>query len=97
MSDDDSPWISQDGTINENSPEIQSKSKSKETTTELATPEIDKLKSLAVSPSTSLDSIADNSPNSLDDKSKPSIETKFYDKLEEYYTLKEEYLYKHFS
>lgn len=91
MSDDDSPWISQDGTINENSPEIQSKSKSKETTTELATPEIDKLKSLAVSPSTSLDSIADNSPNSLDDKSKPSIETKFYDKLEEYYTLKEEY------
>ena len=91
MSDDDSPWISQDGTINENSPEIQSKSKSKEPTSELATPEIDKLKSLAVSPSNSLDSIPDNSPNSLDDKSKPSIETKFYDKLEEYYTLKEEY------
>ena len=44
------------------------------------------IKSLAVSPST-----ASNSPEDDDDTSKPSIETKFYDKLEEYYTLKQEY------
>ena len=43
MSDDDeSPWISMDGTINDNSPEIQSKSPT--TYTKPATPEIAKLK-----------------------------------------------------
>ena len=76
MSDDDeSPWISMDGTINENSPEIQSKSPT--TYTKPATPEIDKLKSLIVSsPST----------NSID-KSQDS----FNEKLQEYYDLKEQY------
>ena len=76
MSDDETPWISMDGTINENSPE----SKSEEKTSELGSVEIDKLKSLAITPSSSLDSM-----------SKPTVETKFDDKLEEYYTLKEEY------
>ena len=85
MSDDETPWISMDGTINENSPE--SKSKSEEKTSELGSVEIDKLKSLAVTPSTSLD----DSPDSLDNTPRPSVETKFYDKLEEYYSLKEEY------
>ena len=85
MSDDETPWISMDGTINENSPE--SKSKSEEKTSELGSVEIDKLKSLALTPSTSLD----DSPDSLDNTPRPSVETKFYDKLEEYYSLKEEY------
>ena len=44
------------------------------------------IKSLAISPSTT-----SNTPDNLDDTPKPSIETKFYDKLEEYYTLKQEY------
>ena len=76
MSDDESPWIDMDGNINEMSPE----NKSPTTYSRPNTPEIDKLKSLAITPSSSLDSM-----------SKPTVETKFDDKLEEYYTLKEEY------
>lgn len=73
--DDESPWISMDGTINENSPE--SKNESPTTYTKPATPEIDKLKSLIVSsPST----------NSID-KSQDS----FNEKLQEYYDLKQQY------
>ena len=83
MSDDESPWIDMDGNINEMSPQ----NKSPTTYSRPNTPEIDKLKSLAVTPSSSLDS----SPDNLDNTSKPSVETKFYDKLEEYYSLKEEY------
>jgi len=83
MSDDESPRINMDGNINEMSPE----NKSPTTYSRPNTPDIDKLKSLAVTPSSSLDSSTDN----LDNTSKPSVETKFNDKLEEYYSLKEEY------
>ena len=76
MSDDDeSPWISMDETINENSSEIQNKSPT--TYSKPNTPEIDKLKSLIVS-----------SPSiSSSDKSNES----FYEKLQEYYDLKQQY------
>ena len=72
MSDDESPWISEDGTIN--------------TETKMPSQDFQTIKSLAVSPST-----ASNTPENIDETPKPSIETKFYDKLEEYYTLKQEY------
>ena len=72
MSDDESPWISEDGTIN--------------TETKMPSQDFQTIKSLAVSPSTS-----SNTPENIDETPKPSIETKFYDKLEEYYTLKQEY------
>ena len=76
MSDDDeSPSISMDGTINENSSEIQNKSPT--TYSKPNTPEIDKLKSLIVS-----------SPSTTStDKSNES----FYEKLQEYYDLKQQY------
>lgn len=78
MSDDDeSPWISTDGTIKENTIDSETK---------MPTQDFQTIKSLAVTPSTSSDD-----DNSLEDKSKPSVDTKFNDKLEEYYTLKQEY------
>ena len=80
MSDDDeSPWIDMDGNINEMSPE----NKSPTTYSRPDTPEIDKLKSLMVSsPSTDRSNRSNRSTKS--NKS-------FYEKLEEYYNLKEQY------
>ena len=70
--------MSDDETINENSPE--SKNESPTSYTKPATPEIDKLKSLIVS-----------SP-STNSKSKPvKSKESFYEKVQEYYTLKEQY------
>tara|TARA_B100000963_G_scaffold345796_1_gene350285 strand:+ start:902 stop:1963 length:1062 start_codon:yes stop_codon:yes gene_type:complete len=57
-----------------------------ETETKMPSQDFQTIKSLAVSPSND-----SNTPENLDDTPKPSIETKFYDKLEEYYTLKQEY------
>ena len=56
------------------------------TETKMPSQDFQTIKSLAVSPST-----ASNTSENLDETPKPSIETKFYDKLEEYYTLKQEY------
>ena len=79
MSDDESPWIDMDGNINEMSPE----NKSPTTYSRPNTPEIDKLKSLMVSsPSTDRSNRSNRSTKS--NKS-------FYEKLEEYYNLKEQY------
>tara|TARA_B100000963_G_scaffold159000_1_gene138394 strand:- start:5558 stop:6676 length:1119 start_codon:yes stop_codon:yes gene_type:complete len=84
MSDDDeSPWIDMDGNIKEKSPE--SKNKSPTSYSKPNTPEIDKLKSLMVSsPSTN------SSISSISSISKNTDES-FYDKLQEYYELKQEY------
>ena len=87
MSDDEeSPWIYPDGTINENSIEIESKSKSnsKPTSTELATPEMDKLKSL-------MNSSPESSISTTPSRSIKKGDENFQEKLNEYYKLKEEY------
>ena len=78
MSDDDeSPWISMDGTIKENSPE--GKNESPTSYSKPNTPEIDKLTSLMVSSPSTNSSISKNT------------EQPFNDKLQEYYELKQEY------
>jgi len=63
-----------------------SKENTIDTETRMPSQDFQTIKSLAISPSTT-----SNTPDNLDDTPKPSIETKFYDKLEEYYTLKQEY------
>ena len=80
MSDDDeSPRIDIDGTIKEDTIGLGSETK-------MPSQDFQTIKSLAVTPSNSIESSI-----SLEEKSKPTVEKNFNDKLEEYYTLKEEY------